>query len=246
MMVQMSPVETLGLALGAGFFFPASISTATVADARASPALRSAPLRRDCRLLPHPWVLGMPSRSIFWKFSRTRFRTLTTVWDAIHTFIRTRRWRFSRLLPPGALHRNGAGRRVDRWRSRSYFAWHKSQCPRCRDASPEPFSNWAIKFWRRLLAVWLPGWLRFIPLQQPSSLPHSSRFLPSCSTIFSVSRVAPFGSSFPGLEQRFISPQEPGAGRGHPSNSMRLTSLLPEVRKSLPAEFASSDQGVQL
>jgi len=63
--------------------------------------------------------------------------------------LRSSRWRRPRVA---------LGRRVDRWRSRSYFAWDKASARAAVNASPEPFSNWALSFGEDVLAVWL-AWM---------------------------------------------------------------------------------------
>src|SRR5258708_13141885 len=83
----MSPVETLGLALGAGFSSGLNLY-ATVATLGLLQRLGVLHLPPSLQVLSHPWVLGISIALYLLEFLADKIPYIDTFWDAIHTFIR--------------------------------------------------------------------------------------------------------------------------------------------------------------
>ena len=144
----MNPIETLGLALGAGFSSGLNLyaTVATLGLLQRFGVLRLPP---GLQALAHPWVLGIAIALYLLEFLADKIPYFDTVWDAVHTFIR----------PPAAaiLAYAAASGAAPEWRwSAALIAgtWPGDEPARMR-ASPEPFSNWALSFGEDVLAVWL-------------------------------------------------------------------------------------------
>jgi hypothetical protein len=151
----MNPIETLGLALGAGFSSGLNLY-ATVATLGLLQRFGVLHLPPGLQALAHPWVLGVAIALYVLEFFADKIPYLDTLWDAIHTFIR----------PPAAaiLAFAAAGGAAPEWRwgaaiiaggvaLTSHGA--KASTRAAVNTSPEPFSNWIISFGEDLLAVWL-------------------------------------------------------------------------------------------
>jgi len=151
----MNPIETLGLALGAGFSSGLNLY-ATVATLGLLQRLGVLRLPPGLQVLSHPWVLGIAITLYLLEFFADKIPYLDTLWDAIHTFIRppaaailayaavgaaSPEWRWGAALVAGgvALTSHGA----------------KASARAAVNTSPEPFSNWILSFGEDLLAVWL-------------------------------------------------------------------------------------------
>jgi hypothetical protein len=151
----MNPVETLGLALGAGFSSGLNLY-ATVATLGLLQRFGVLHLPPGLQALAHPWVLGIAIALYLLEFFADKIQYFDTAWDAIHTFIR----------PPAAalLAFAAAGGAAPEWRWGAALiaggialAAHgtKASARAAVNASPEPFSNWALSFGEDVLAVWL-------------------------------------------------------------------------------------------
>jgi len=151
----MNPIETLGLALGAGFSSGLNLY-ATVATLGLLQRLGVLRLPPGLQVLSHPWVLGIAIALYLLEFFADKIPYLDTLWDAVHTFIR----------PPAAaiLTYAAAGAAPPEWRwgaaliaggvaLTSHGA--KASTRAAVNTSPEPFSNWILSFGEDLLAVWL-------------------------------------------------------------------------------------------
>jgi hypothetical protein len=151
----MNPIETLGLALGAGFSSGLNLY-ATVATLGLLQRLGILRLPAGLQVLSHPWVLGIAIALYLLEFFADKIPYFDTIWDAIHTFIR----------PPAAaiLAFAAAGGAPPEWRwgaaiiaggvaLTSHGA--KASTRAAVNTSPEPFSNWILSFGEDLLAVWL-------------------------------------------------------------------------------------------
>src|SRR3989454_7951864 len=151
----MNPIETLGLALGAGFSSGLNLY-ATVATLGLLQRFGVLHLPPSLQALSHPWVLGIAIALYLAEFCADKIPYLDTVWDAIHTFIR----------PPAAalLAYAAAGGAAPEWR------WGAAPIPRrgaltspgpqtsaraAGNASPQPFRNWAPSFGADVLPVLL-------------------------------------------------------------------------------------------
>src|SRR2546426_6600325 len=137
----MNPIETLGLALGAGFSSGLNLY-ATIATLGILQRFGVLHLPPKLQVLSHPWVLGIALALYLLEFFADKIPYLDTAWDAIHTFIR----------PPAAalLAYAAAGGAAPEWR------WGAALIPRrgaltsprtktraraAAHARPSPFSN---------------------------------------------------------------------------------------------------------
>src|ERR1700677_1013570 len=154
----MNPIETLGLALGAGFSSGLNLY-ATIATLGLLQRFSVIHLPEQLQVLAHPWVLGIAIALYFIEFLADKIPLVDTIWDAIHTVIR----------PPAAvlLAYGAAGAAPPEWRwcaallaGGVALTSHgtKASTRAAVNASPEPFSNWALSFGEDALAVWLT-WL---------------------------------------------------------------------------------------
>jgi hypothetical protein len=151
----MNPVETLSLALGAGFSSGLNLY-ATVVTLGLLQRYGVIHLPASLEILAHPWVLGIAAALYLLEFFADKVPYVDTVWDAVHTFIR----------PPAAalLGYGAAGAAAPEWRWGAALlaggvalASHgtKASARAAVNTSPEPFSNWVLSFGEDLLAVWL-------------------------------------------------------------------------------------------
>jgi hypothetical protein len=151
----MNPVETLGLALGAGFSSGLNLY-ATVATLGLLQRFGVLHLPPSLQVLSHPWVLGISIALYLLEFLADKIPYIDTFWDAIHTLIR----------PPAAalLAFAAAGAATPEWRWGAALLaggvaltshGTKASARAAVNASPEPFSNWILSFGEDLLAVWL-------------------------------------------------------------------------------------------
>jgi Domain of unknown function (DUF4126) len=151
----MNPVETLGLALGAGFSSGLNLY-ATIATLGLLQRLGVVHLPGSLQVLAHPWVLGIAIALYAVEFLADKIPYVDTVWDAIHTVIRPPaaallaygaslgappEWRWAAALLAGGVALTSHGT--------------KAATRAAANTSPEPFSNWALSFGEDALAVWL-------------------------------------------------------------------------------------------
>lgn len=155
MMGGMNPIETLGLALGAGFSSGLNLY-ATVATLGLLERFGVIHLPQSLHVLSHPVILVVAVVLYLAEFLADKIPYVDTVWDAIHTFIR----------PPAAalLAYSAAGAAPAQWRWAAALlagsvalASHgtKASARAAVNTTPEPFSNWALSFGEDVLAVWL-------------------------------------------------------------------------------------------
>ena len=151
----MNPIETLGLALGAGFSSGLNVY-ATAATLGLLQRFGVLTLPPGLQVLAHPWVLGIAIALYLIEFLADKFPYFDTIWDAIHTFIR----------PPAAalLIYAAAGSAPAEWRLGAALLaggvaltshGTKASARAAVNTSPEPFSNWVLSFGEDILAVWL-------------------------------------------------------------------------------------------
>jgi Domain of unknown function (DUF4126) len=154
----MNPIETLGLALGAGFSSGLNLY-ATIATLGLLQRFGVIHLPAQLEVLGHPWVLGIAIALYVVEFLADKIPLVDTVWDAIHTVIR----------PPAAalLAYGAAGAAPPEWRWGAALLaggvaltshGSKASVRAAANTSPEPFSNWALSLGEDTLAVWLT-WL---------------------------------------------------------------------------------------
>jgi hypothetical protein len=151
----MNPMQTLSLALGAGFSSGLNLY-ATVATLGLLQRFGVLHLPASLQILSHPWVLGIALAFYVIEFFADKIPYLDTIWDAVHTFIR----------PPAAalLAYAAAGGAAPEWKWGAALLaggvaltshGTKASARAAVNTSPEPFSNWALSFGEDLLAVWL-------------------------------------------------------------------------------------------
>jgi Domain of unknown function (DUF4126) len=154
----MNPVETLGLALGAGFSSGLNLY-ATVATLGLLDRLGIIHLPLSLHGLSHPAILIIAMLLYLIEFFADKVPYVDTIWDVIHTFIR----------PPAAalLAYTAAGAVPTEWRwAAALLAGGVALTSHSTKAStraavntmPEPVSNWALSFGEDVLAVWL-AWM---------------------------------------------------------------------------------------
>ncbi len=151
----MNLVETLGLALGAGFSSGLNLY-ATVATLGLLQRFGVLHLPPGLQVLSHPWVLAIAIALYFLEFFADKIPYFDTFWDALHTFIR----------PPAAalLTFAAAGGAPPEWRWGAALLaggvaltshGTKASARAAVNTTPEPFSNWFLSFGEDVLAVWL-------------------------------------------------------------------------------------------
>jgi len=151
----MNLVETLGLALGAGFSSGLNLY-ATVATLGLLQRFGVLHLPPGLQVLSHPWVLAIAIALYFLEFFADKIPYFDTFWDALHTFIR----------PPAAalLTFAAAGGAPPEWRWAAALLaggvaltshGTKASARAAVNTTPEPFSNWFLSFGEDVLAVWL-------------------------------------------------------------------------------------------
>jgi hypothetical protein len=154
----MNPIETLGLALGAGFSSGLNLY-ATVATLGLLERFGVIHLPGSLHALSNPIVLVLAVVLYLVEFFADKIPYVDTVWDAVHTFIR----------PPAAavLAYGAAGAAPPEWRWAAALLaggvaltshGTKASTRAAVNTVPEPFSNWALSFGEDILAVWL-AWM---------------------------------------------------------------------------------------
>src|SRR5713101_5251425 len=151
----MNPLQTIGLALGAGFSSGLNLY-ATVATLGLLQRYGVIHLPASLEILAHPWVLGIAAALYLLEFFADKVPYVDTIWDAVHTFIRP--------LAAALLAYGAAGAAAPEWRwgaallaGSVALTSHgtKASARAAVNTSPEPFSNWVLSFGEDLLAVWL-------------------------------------------------------------------------------------------
>ncbi|HEX2219311.1 MAG TPA: DUF4126 domain-containing protein [Gemmatimonadales bacterium] len=156
----MSPLETLGFALGTSFASGINLY-ATVAAAGLFQRLGVVTLPEPLQVLANPVVLGVAITLFLVEFIADKIPYVDSAWDAVHTFIRPpaaavlsygafagqgvpEEWKLAAALLAGgvALTSHGA----------------KASTRAAANTSPEPFSNWALSLVEDGFAVFL-AWL---------------------------------------------------------------------------------------
>lgn len=154
----MNPIQTLSLALGAGFSSGLNLY-ATVATLGLLQRFGVVHLPGSLQALGHPWVIGIAVALYVIEFFADKTPYVDTAWDFIHTFIR----------PPAAalLAYAAAGGAGAEWRWGAALLaggvaltshGTKASTRAAVNASPEPFSNWSLSLGEDVLAVWL-SWM---------------------------------------------------------------------------------------
>ena len=151
----MSPLETLGFALGTSFASGLNLY-ATVAAAGIMQRLGWVDLPQALQVLSHPIVLGVAFTLFIIEFIADKIPYVDSAWDALHTFIR----------PPAAavLSYSAFGNVPEEWKLGAALlagsvalASHgaKASARAAANTSPEPVSNWTLSLLEDGLAVFL-------------------------------------------------------------------------------------------
>ena len=154
----MSPLESLGFALGTSFASGLNLY-ATVAAAGLFQRLGWVDLPPSLEILSHPLILGIAGTLFVIEFIADKIPLVDSAWDAVHTFIR----------PPAAMllawssfgavpeaYKLGAALLAGSVALTSHGA--KASTRAAANASPEPFSNWILSFVEDALAIGL-SWM---------------------------------------------------------------------------------------
>jgi uncharacterized protein DUF4126 len=151
----MSPIETLGFALGTSFASGLNLYL-TVAAAGLFQRLGIVQLPDSLQVLANPIVLGVAITMFLIEFIADKIPYVDTAWDAVHTFIR----------PPAAalIAYSAFGQVPEEWKvGASLLAGGvaltshgaKATSRAAANTSPEPVSNWALSVLEDGLAVFL-------------------------------------------------------------------------------------------
>jgi hypothetical protein len=149
----MSPLETLGFALGTSFASGLNVY-ATVAAAGIMQRLGVVQLPDSLQVLSHPIVLGVAVTLFVVEFIADKIPYVDSAWDAMHTFIR----------PPAAavLSYSAFGNVAEEWKLGAALLagsvaltshGAKATTRAAANTSPEPVSNWVLSVFEDGLAV---------------------------------------------------------------------------------------------
>jgi hypothetical protein len=151
----MSPLETLGFALGTSFASGLNVY-ATVAAAGLMQRLGVVHLPETLQVLAHPIVLGVALTLFVIEFIADKIPYVDSAWDAVHTFIR----------PPAAavLSYSAFGNVPEEWKLGAALLagsvaltshGAKASTRAAANTSPEPVSNWTLSVLEDGFAVFL-------------------------------------------------------------------------------------------
>ena len=152
----MSPLETLGFALGTSFASGLNLY-ATVAAAGLFERFGIIHLPEPLQVLSHPMVMGLALALFVVEFVADKIPYVDSVWDAVHTFIR----------PPAAAflsYSAFAGGVPEQWKIGAALLagsvaltshGAKATTRAAANVSPEPVSNWTLSLAEDSLAVFL-------------------------------------------------------------------------------------------
>jgi hypothetical protein len=151
----MSPLETLGFALGTSFASGLNVY-ATVAAAGLMQRLGVVHLPETLQVLAHPIVLGVALTLFVVEFIADKIPYVDSAWDAVHTFIR----------PPAAavLSYSAFGNVPEEWKLGAALLagsvaltshGAKASTRAAANTSPEPVSNWTLSVLEDGFAVFL-------------------------------------------------------------------------------------------
>src|SRR5215208_8100613 len=154
----MSPLETLGFALGTSFASGLNVYL-TVAAAGLFQRLGLVQLPDALQVLANPLVIGIASLMFVIEFIADKIPYVDSAWDAVHTFIR----------PPAAaiISYSAFGHVPEEWKVGAALLaggvaltshGAKATTRAAANTSPEPVSNWTLSFLEDGLAVFL-AWM---------------------------------------------------------------------------------------
>ena len=151
----MDLLQTLGLALGAGFSSGLNLY-ATIATLGLLQRFGIIHLPASLQVLSHPWVLGIAIALYAIEFLADKIPYVDSVWDLVHTLIRppaAALLAYSATVAAAPEWRWGAALLAGGVALTSHSA--KASTRAAANTSPEPFSNWLLSLGEDTLAVWL-------------------------------------------------------------------------------------------
>ena len=151
----MSPLETLGFALGTSFASGLNVY-ATVAAAGLMQRLGVVQLPDTLQVLTHPIVLGVAITLFLVEFIADKIPYVDSAWDALHTFIRPPAAAVLSYSAFGAVpeeYKIGAALLAGSVALTSHSA--KASARAAANTSPEPVSNWSLSILEDGLVVFL-------------------------------------------------------------------------------------------
>ena len=151
----MSPLETLGFALGTSFASGLNVY-ATVAAAGLMQRLGVVQLPDTLQVLSHPIVLGVAITLFLVEFIADKIPYVDSAWDALHTFIRPPAAAVLSYSAFGAVpeeYKIGAALLAGSVALTSHSA--KASARAAANTSPEPVSNWSLSILEDGLVVFL-------------------------------------------------------------------------------------------
>src|SRR6478672_7234259 len=151
----MSPLETLGFALGTSFASGLNLY-ATVATAGLFERFGIIQLPASLQVLANPFIIGIALVLFVVEFVADKIPYVDSIWDAVHTFIR----------PPAAaiLSYSAFGQVPEEWKIGAAMLaggvaltshGAKATARAAANTSPEPVSNWTLSFLEDAAAVFL-------------------------------------------------------------------------------------------
>jgi Domain of unknown function (DUF4126) len=154
----MSPLDTLGFALGTSFASGLNLY-ATVAAAGLFQRFGVIQLPDNLQVLASPLIMGLAITLFLVEFIADKIPYFDTAWDAVHTFIR----------PPAAalISYSAFGSVPEEWKVGAALLaggvaltshGAKASTRAAANTSPEPVSNWTLSFLEDGLAVFL-AWM---------------------------------------------------------------------------------------
>jgi hypothetical protein len=154
----MSPLQTLGVALGTSFASGLNLY-ATIAAAGFFQRFGIVELPPSLHILAHPVVLGIATVLFLVEFVADKIPVVDTAWDAVHTFIR----------PPAAmvLAYSSFGSVPESWKLGAALLaggvaltshGAKASTRAAANTSPEPVSNWLLSLGEDAVAIFL-SWM---------------------------------------------------------------------------------------
>jgi hypothetical protein len=154
----MTPLQTLGFALGTSFASGLNVH-ATVAAAGLFERFGVVQLPPSLHVLSNPVIIGIALTLFVVEFIADKIPLVDSAWDAVHTFIR----------PPAAMliAWSSFGSVPDTWKIGAALLagtvaltshGAKASARAAANTSPEPFSNWALSLGEDAVAVFL-SWL---------------------------------------------------------------------------------------
>jgi Domain of unknown function (DUF4126) len=154
----MSPLDTLGFALGTSFASGLNLYL-TVAAAGLFQRFGIIQLPDSLQVLAHPVILGVAITLFVVEFVADKIPYVDSIWDAVHTFIR----------PPAAalISYSAFGQVPEEWKIGAALLagsvaltshGAKATTRAAANTSPEPVSNWTLSFLEDAIAVFL-AWM---------------------------------------------------------------------------------------